>query len=86
MVILCYRKRKAEDEPDTAPKKIKTEDEEAMRKQNKIMFKYRDELSKILKKKQLSCLLEYNDQLLPEGESRVRFDFLISVVYFILYF
>ncbi|XP_071539623.1 poly [ADP-ribose] polymerase 1 [Panulirus ornatus] len=74
-------KRKGEDEPDSAPKKMKTEDEEAMRMQNKIMFKYRDELSKILKKKQLSCILEYNDQLLPEGESKML-DVIVDVMTF----
>lgn len=65
------RKRKAEDEPDCAPKKIKTEEEETVRKQSKTMFKYRDNLAKLLKKKELSYILEHNDQYMPTGDSKV---------------
>ncbi|XP_042855321.1 poly [ADP-ribose] polymerase 1-like isoform X2 [Penaeus japonicus] len=64
-------KRKAEDEPDCAPKKIKTEEEEIVRKQSKTMFKYRDSLAKLLKKKELSYILEHNDQYMPTGDSRM---------------
>ncbi|XP_069975958.1 poly [ADP-ribose] polymerase 1-like [Penaeus vannamei] len=64
-------KRKAEDEPDCAPKKIKTEEEETVRKQSKTMFKYRDNLAKLLKKKELSYILEHNDQYMPTGDSKM---------------
>nr|XP_053644979.1 poly [ADP-ribose] polymerase 1-like [Cherax quadricarinatus] len=64
-------KRKAEDEPDIASKKIKTEDEEAVRKQSKKMFKYRDGLSKTLNKKELSFILEHNNHYIPSGESKI---------------
>ncbi|KAG0725102.1 Poly [ADP-ribose] polymerase [Chionoecetes opilio] len=63
-------KRKAEDEPDCATKKIKSEDDEIMRKQNKIMFRHRDKLED-LKKKNLSLILEDNEQYIPVGESRM---------------
>lgn len=72
ILICCFRKRKAEDEPDTATKKVKTEEEETMRKQNKTMFRHRDELSKALSKKHLSLILEDNEQYIPKGESKVR--------------
>lgn len=68
----CFRKRKAEDEPDTATKKVKTEEEETMRKQNKVMFRHRDELSKSMNKRHLSLILEDNHQYIPKGESKVR--------------
>lgn len=68
---LFFRKRKAEDVPDSATKKIKTEEEEMMRKQNKTMYKHRDELSKALSKKHLSLILEDNEQYIPKGESKV---------------
>lgn len=68
--VCHFRKRKAEDEPDTAVKKVKSEAEETMRKQNKTMFRHRDELSG-LNKKHLSLILEDNDQYIPKGESRV---------------
>lgn len=74
-VIVAYpryfRKRKAEDEPDTATKKVKTEEEETMRKQNKTLFKHRDALSKALAKKHMSLILEDNNQYIPKGESKV---------------
>ena len=74
-IVFCFRKRKAEDVPDAPSKKIKTEEEELVRKQNKKMFKLRDQL-KTLKKKELFYLLEHNDQYIPPGESNV------SVLYF----
>ncbi|CAH2012006.1 unnamed protein product [Acanthoscelides obtectus] len=62
-------------------KKIKTEDqvdsvkkgpeEEEYRKQNKIMFGYRDALAKHLDNKEMSYLLEYNDQEVPPGKDRI---------------
>lgn len=36
------------------------------------MFKYRDNLAKLLKKKELSYILEHNDQYMPTGDSKVR--------------
>lgn len=73
-------KRKAEDEPDSVVKKIKTEDEEIVRKQSKKMFKYRDQL-KHLKKKELIYLLEHNDQYLPVGESPML-DIIVDIMTF----
>ncbi|XP_064103766.1 poly [ADP-ribose] polymerase 1-like [Macrobrachium nipponense] len=73
-------KRKAEDVPDAAVKKIKTEEEEIVRKQSKLMYKYRDQL-KHLKKKELTYLLEHNDQYLPTGESNML-DILVDVMAF----
>ena len=69
--MCCFRKRKAEDEPDTPTKKVKSEEEETMRKQNKIMFRHRDELSKALTKKNLSLILEDNHQYIPKGDTKV---------------
>uniref|UniRef100_A0A7R8Z663 Poly [ADP-ribose] polymerase n=1 Tax=Timema douglasi TaxID=61478 RepID=A0A7R8Z663_TIMDO len=66
-------KVKKEDEVDgVAPeKKVKTEqsyDEGKLKEQNKIMFKYRDNLKRKLKKRDLVQLLEHNNQEVPSGE------------------
>ena len=68
-----YRKEKPVDEADgpTPSKKIKSDKEDAIKKQNKLMYKYRDQLKKVLKKKDLQYLLEYNDQDIPSGEEPV---------------
>jgi len=68
----CYRKEKPADEADgpTPSKKVKSDKEDAIKKQNKLMYKYRDQLKKVLKK-DLQYLLEYNDQDIPSGEERV---------------
>lgn len=73
---------KVKDEVDGAPpekkiksekKEIKTEtlsvDENLLKKQNKLMFKYRDQL-KNLSKKELTDLLVYNNQDDPVGTDR----------------
>lgn len=75
------KEEKTNDEADGAPsvKKIKKEEkslpkdkdlQDLMKKQNKLMFKYRDELKK-LTRTQMSSLLEYNDQDDPVGADRV---------------
>ena len=72
-VPCCYRKEKPADEADgpTPSKKIKSDKEDAIKKQNKLMYKYRDQLKNVLKRKDLQYLLEYNDQDIPPGEDRV---------------
>nr|CAI5827669.1 unnamed protein product [Callosobruchus analis] len=70
---------KQEDIPEV--KKVKTEDEvdsaktdpeeEEYRKQNKILFGFRDALAKHLDTKEMSYLLEYNDQEVPSGRDRI---------------
>lgn len=67
---------KDEVDGQTPAKKIKSEEmtgeeDEAMKKQNKIMFKYRDQLKERLKKKELQELLEYNDQEVPTGPEKM---------------
>ncbi|CAM1297366.1 PARP1 (predicted), partial [Pycnogonum litorale] len=65
------KKRKTDSKKEAGGKKVKkeeTEDDIQLKKQNKIMFKYRDQL-KDLTKKELAELLEYNDQELAKGES-----------------
>lgn len=58
-------------------KKIKKEEKEndllteKMKEQNKIQFKYRDQLES-LTKQELQILLEYNDQQIPSGTSEVN--------------
>lgn len=79
-VVLPYRKTVKDDVDGPTPaKKVKTEslskeEEEAMKKQNKIMFGYRDNLKAQLKKKDLVRLLEYNDQGVPAGPEQVMDD------------
>uniref|UniRef100_A0A2Z5U1X2 Poly [ADP-ribose] polymerase n=1 Tax=Reticulitermes speratus TaxID=60591 RepID=A0A2Z5U1X2_9NEOP len=67
------RKEKPADEADgpTPPKKMKSDKEDKIKEQNKLMYKYRDQLKKVLKKKDLQYLLEYNDQDIPSGEDRM---------------
>lgn len=75
------RKRKAEDEPDAAPKKIKKKEEDAVRKQSNKMFQIRDELKKILHKRDMMAILEYNEHPIPEGESRML-DMIVDIMTF----
>lgn len=72
-VPCCYRKEKCADEADgqTPSKKMKSDNEDKIKKQNKLIYKYRDQLKNVLKKKDLQYLLEYNDQDIPSGEDRV---------------
>lgn len=81
-VLLCFycclfcRAIKQEDAP--AIKKVKTEaggdgmseEEMKMKEENKIMYKYRDQL-KQLSKNELIELFNYNNQETPVGEDRV---------------
>ena len=76
-----FRPVKADDEADSGVSPAKKSKQSAvdeekekkeMKKQNELMFKYRDNL-KDLSKSELHDLLEYNDQEIPEGEERVRF-------------
>ncbi|XP_065202113.1 poly [ADP-ribose] polymerase [Planococcus citri] len=48
------------------PKKPKIESDNVMKQQNQMMFYYRDHL-KLLQKKHLTALLEYNNQQVPAG-------------------
>lgn len=58
-------------------KKDETEEddprEKEIKKQNDIMYKYRDELKANLKKTALQQLLEFNSQDIPPGEEAVSF-------------
>ncbi|XP_066991017.2 poly [ADP-ribose] polymerase [Anabrus simplex] len=57
----------------TKPKqsKVDTKNEAELKKQNSIMYKYRDNLRTELEKKSLAALLEYNNQEVPSGEDRI---------------
>lgn len=60
----------------TPAKKIKSEkvgdeDKEGMKKQNKTMFLYRDDLKKHLSKRELESLLVYNGQAVPAGTEQM---------------
>jgi hypothetical protein len=46
------------------------EEDEKLKKQNKLIFKYHDSL-KTFSKSQLTSLLEHNDQEVPPGVDRV---------------
>lgn len=79
MKHFIYRKA-VKDEVDgaTPAKKIKSEkvdqeDVEGIKKQNKIMFLYRDQLKEQLKKKELEALLLHNSQAVPAGQEQVFF-------------
>jgi hypothetical protein len=55
---------------------MKSSKEDAeIKEQSKQMYKYRDQLKKDLKKMDLQCLLEYNDQDVPVGEDKVCIPF-----------
>jgi len=72
-VPCCSRKEKPADEADgpTPSKKMKSNKEDEIKKQNDLMYKYRDQLKKDLTKKDLMFLLKYNYQDIPSGEDRV---------------
>lgn len=65
----------AKDGP-SPPKKLKEdandEFKKKLKKQNDLMFKYHD-LLKPLKKPELQLLLEFNNQEIPEGPTRVSY-------------
>ena len=79
--LLEFRKRKidgdtVDGEGPSGTKKIKKEEKdvqqtEEIKKQNKILFKYRDQLES-LSKQELQILLESNDQQIPSGVSEVH--------------
>jgi hypothetical protein len=78
-VSYCCRKEKPADEADgpSPSKKLKRSKEDAeIKQQSKIMYKYRDQLKKELRKNDLQDLLEYNDQDVPAGEERVCIPFI----------
>lgn len=60
------KKVKKEEKVDKEDEKTKEE----IKKQNKIQFKYRDQLESLLKQ-DLEVLLEANDQQIPSGMSEV---------------
>lgn len=66
-------------------KKIKKEDkedlkiQEEIKKQNKILYKYKDVVERELTKGQIHTLLEYNRQQVPSGKSNVISPFVFSV-------
>ena len=72
-VPCCYRKEKPADEADgpTPSKKMKSDKEDAIKEQNKLMYEYRDQLKKEVRKQWLEHLLKHNDQHVPSGEERV---------------
>lgn len=77
-VSYCCRKEKPTDETDgpSPLKKTKSSKEDAAIKgQSKLMYKYRDQLKKELRKSDLQDLLEHNDQDVPVGEDRVCIQF-----------
>jgi hypothetical protein len=74
----CCRKGKSTDETDgpSPSKKTKSNKEDnAIKQQNKLIYKYRDQLKKELRKIELQELLEYNDQDIPVGDERVCIEF-----------
>ncbi|EFX75651.1 hypothetical protein DAPPUDRAFT_55885 [Daphnia pulex] len=86
---LSANKRKVDGDAVDGPsdaKKIKKEEKEneqlkeEIKKQNKIQFKYRDQLE-TLTKQELQILLEYNDQQIPSGTSEML-DLLADVMAF----
>ena len=71
MIIEIIRSIKKE-EPDIEPaKKVKVDNSDVLKKQNKKMFQYRDFL-KTLPKKELIELLVKNKQEVPTGTENVR--------------
>ena len=76
-VPCCYRKGKPADEADgpTTSKKMKSDNEDVIKEQNKLMYKYRDQLKELISKHAMECMLEYNYQDVPSGEERVCITF-----------
>lgn len=58
--------KKIKKENDAEEKEMK----EQIKKQNKILYKYRDDLEQ-LTKSELQALLEFNNQHIPSGRSEV---------------
>jgi hypothetical protein len=78
LVSYCCRKGVSTDEADgpSQSKKTKSSKEDAVVKvQSKLMYKYRDQLKKQLRKSEMQDLLEFNDQDVPVGEERVCIQF-----------
>jgi hypothetical protein len=77
-VSYCCRKVVSTDEADgpSPSKKTKPSKEDAaVKEQSKLMYKYRDQLKKELRKSEMQDLLEYNEQDVPVGEERVCIQF-----------
>ena len=53
---------------------------ETLKKQNEVIFKYRDWLKKELSKKDLTLLFEFNQQETPKGEDSVRIKKILFVI------
>ncbi|ODN00096.1 Poly [ADP-ribose] polymerase [Orchesella cincta] len=87
-------KRKLEDNgaaSEGPSKKMKTEakgksgkdpEEEVIRKQNKLMYKYRDLVEGGLKKPQLIQVLTTNKQIVPEGNPKAILDLIADIMTF----
>jgi hypothetical protein len=77
-VSYCCRKGVSTDEADgpSPSKKTKSSKEDAaVKEQSKLIYKYRDQLKKELRKSEMQDLLEYNEQDVPVGEERVCIQF-----------
>lgn len=90
ITVSFFSKRKVDGDAVDGPsdaKKIKKEEKEneqlkeEIKKQNKIQFKYRDQLES-LTKQELQILLEYNDQQIPSGTSEVLALFINIFIFF----
>ncbi|NP_001191521.1 poly-(ADP-ribose) polymerase I [Aplysia californica] len=67
-------KRKGDDKKDAGGKKAKkeeTEEEKTLKEQSKLLWEYRDKLSKDVSNNAMKLLLELNGQSIPSGESKV---------------
>lgn len=81
MSLLQFRKRitgkdTVDGDSPSGPKKIKKDEKDLqqtdeIKKQNRILYQYRDQLE-ILSKHELQILLEFNDQQIPPGLSEVN--------------
>lgn len=77
--IFHRNKSELDPSPVKKPKEDKSE-QKIMKKQNDLMYKHRDNLQ-ALHKTQLTHLLEYNKQQVPEGVPRVRVNDHFSIGY-----
>jgi len=74
------KKEVKEDKDEPPAKKVKSENDDAMKTQSKNIFNIRDNLE-TLKPKNLQELLEYNHQQIPPGKDRCL-DLLADVMTF----
>jgi poly [ADP-ribose] polymerase 1 len=73
-------KEEKQDGDEPPAKKVKSENDDAMKTQSKKIFKIRDNLE-TLKQKNLQDLLEFNHQQIPPGKDRLL-DLLADVMTF----